>query len=557
MSKLKDLLQKLVDKVNAAVKTEPQTLTEAQKAQARENIGIASILPEQKYYSNLSTAITDINNGVASNALKATTTAKVKVFTAENGRLTVMLLADISESAQITINKDIDLVLNGKILTFTTAAAYIDIATNIVCNIYGEAPASAIVKICEGTEQSTVRLISISTGELRILGGRYAVENVGKIATTLNIKGTAKVAADGCEIYCSSVGETVGSCARSVQSTSSELIEFRNSKIISNAGYQSDGFMVLSPMTVKNCAIICDGHLVFGVCVDASTKPNTPITLENCNITATTHDMSPKNSADNGSAKGAHLSGGAVKMLNCKVVADAYNDGPDETCSTGIRVDRTCTCFINSCYVFGTHSAVANGASGKLYVSGGTFTGHSHGGFYFTHGENGEAFVKDAIIRCGNYEGIFGEYFLDGNTVDNTPLAGFYIATPGNAATTNGSAVYLDGCTIGYPDKPAFVLRGTSGEQNCTVNISNSNIVDDATPIRVDNETHKLNVGVGCNITTDKITNPQWAEFTGLNYRRYNDSETVDGGDCAALSSELSRILNRLGGIINAEEVAY
>lgn len=40
MSKLSELLRTIVNKVNSAVKTEPQTLTEEQKAQVRENLGI-------------------------------------------------------------------------------------------------------------------------------------------------------------------------------------------------------------------------------------------------------------------------------------------------------------------------------------------------------------------------------------------------------------------------------------------------------------------------------------------------------------------------------------
>lgn len=42
MSATKDLLDKIIGKLNASVKTEAQTLTEAQKAQARTNVGAAS-----------------------------------------------------------------------------------------------------------------------------------------------------------------------------------------------------------------------------------------------------------------------------------------------------------------------------------------------------------------------------------------------------------------------------------------------------------------------------------------------------------------------------------
>lgn len=42
MSKLYDLLNTVIGKLNKAVKTEAQTLTDEQKAQARENIGALS-----------------------------------------------------------------------------------------------------------------------------------------------------------------------------------------------------------------------------------------------------------------------------------------------------------------------------------------------------------------------------------------------------------------------------------------------------------------------------------------------------------------------------------
>ena len=50
------------------------------------------------YYSLLSTAISDINNGVSTNAISDVDSAKVKVFTPHTGRLTAMLLDDITES---------------------------------------------------------------------------------------------------------------------------------------------------------------------------------------------------------------------------------------------------------------------------------------------------------------------------------------------------------------------------------------------------------------------------------------------------------------------------
>jgi hypothetical protein len=61
--------------------------------------------------------------------------------------------------------------------------------------------------------------------------------------------------------------------------------------------------------------------------------------------------------------------------------------------------------------------------------------------------------------------------------------------------------VYMDNCTfgdLGYP----IVLRGTDGEEKNTLNMSNCKFLNstannDKYRIRIDNNTHTLNVGIG------------------------------------------------------------
>jgi hypothetical protein len=504
-----------------------QSLTGLQQAQARENIGIVS---DARYYPDLDQAIQDINEGHDEQAIAYGPGAKVKVFTAENGRLTAMLLADVSESAQITINKDIDLVLNGKTLTFTTATAGLTFGADTKCVINGEVAGSAI-KTTEGLSRNGAFV-------LIKFGGKELIANGGSYECIVSLPGS--------KYHAVCIQQSIADSTLVVKGCS-----FR----VQNTGLGGAMGLMCFPgthITVTGCSITA----ISEKCKAISIQSGGSTTIKDSYAYARTNAQSQVHYDEWSNGVRIATNTAICKIYNSKIVAEATGDNSYEPWGTGITNEGTL--FLNDVDCFGTHSGVSNGGV-AVYVSGGTYTGYSHGGFYFHQGKDGEAFVKDSVIRCGNYptDGFFKDlYAVDGEN-GHAIFAGFYVATPGNEAATNGSTVYLDGCAIGYPGKTAFVLRGTDGEQNCTVNISNSTIVDGATAIRVDNETHKLNVGVGTNITTYKISNPQWSEFTGLNYRRYNEDETVDGKDCAALSSELSRILNRLGGIINAEEVAY
>jgi lysophospholipase L1-like esterase len=477
-----------------------QALTTAQQSQARENIGIVS---DARYYPDLDQAIQDINEGHDEQVIAYGPSAKVKVFTAENGRLTVMLLDDVSESANIAINKDIDLVLNGKTLTFTTATARLTFGEGTECVINGEVAGSKI-KMASVTGASNVYPVRANGEKLIVKGGTYeSICSSAKASAIVFRHAKGHLVMDGCEVYAQNIGDTT-TCT-----------------VMSDAS-----------VTVRNCKITAISENNEAYCL----LPAAELTIYDSYIYARTNALEGNDVKSCGievSKKFATI----CKIYNSKIVADAIGDNAYEPC--GVGISNFNVLFLKDTDCFGTHIGVSN--HGKLYVSGGTNTGYSHGGFYFVHGTEGEAFAKDSVIRCGNYpdDGFFKDlYAVDGEN-NHEVLAGFYVATPSNEATTNGSTVYLDGCTIGYPGKTAFVLRGSSGEQNCTVNISNSTIVDGAGKIRVDNETHKLNVGIGTNITTDKITNPQWAEFTKLNYRRYNDEETVDGKDCAALQNQI------------------
>lgn len=149
----------------------------------------------------------------------------------------------------------------------------------------------------------------------------------------------------------------------------------------------------------------------------------------------------------------------------------------------------------------GTHSGVQN--QGTLYVNGGTYEGYGHGGFYFT--ESGTtSYVRNATIReCAMPNG-----YSDLDTDGGCNYAGFYI---GGDVDENNITVYMDNCDI-YGSKRPFVFRGTDGEQNNTVYISNSRINKDYTEIgiRIDNDTHRLYIGQNCNFDISNCGIPSW-----------------------------------------------
>lgn len=469
-----------------------QELTEAQQEQARENIGI---ITDAKYYPDLAAAVVDVNNEASDNALTNLSGAKVKVFTAENGRLTVMLLGDVSESAHIAINKDIDLVLNGKTLTFTSAPAFLTFAAGTKCVIDGEVAGSKITA-SPGLSCETIYLIHCDGDELVVRGGTY--EAIYSASDRVVVFGQSaahsNLSLNHCNIYCQNTGPAA---VRAIQTADD------------------------SYASVSSCNVTAISALdwAYGIVVKGTTEVRDSHIYARTNATAIvcSHAIATDTSAE-------------ARVFNSRLVADARGDSAEGPSGSG--VSNSSVMFFENADVFGTHSGVSNRGGAKLYVSGGTFAGWSHGGFYFSHGAAGEAFIKDSVILCGNYpsDGFFTDIYKN----DVGVLSSLYIGGGSDADSCN-MTVYLDGCVVGYPGTPPFAIRGTSGEQNNTVNISNSIIVDGSHQIRVDNATHKLNVGIGGNITVDKIDHPEWAEFTNKNYRRYHSSEKVDGKGYDAL----------------------
>ena len=202
--------------------------------------------------------------------------------------------------------------------------------------------------------------------------------------------------------------------------------------------------------------------------------------------------------------------GAKMAIANTNVFADAEGSSVDASYSIGINNSGELKFYSGS--VYGVHSGLQNSAGAKLYIYGGTFDGYGHGGIYFSQGENGEAYVENATIKSGEYKGKHDESKF-------SPAHGgsFYIGG-GTKANNSNNKVYMNGCTITSVKGTMGVLRGSDGETNNQLYISNSTI-ESGKKMRID-ENQKLFVGKGTNITEANVSSVDRVEFTNEEYKR-------------------------------------
>ena len=347
---------------------------------------------------------------------------------------------------------------------------------------------------------------------------------------------------DNCYISTENTGPggawAMQSGAGTVIAKSSSLVANNRGDTTSGISYDAICVTNAARLELIDCHLSAESAKGYATAVNVLAGGNTRVTNTQIHaVTKSDGSLSPAHGIINPDGAELYVEGG-------KILADAPGDSAKEDYATGIKNGGIC--YLRNAEINGTHSGVTN--NGKLYVDGGLYTGYSHGGFYFAHGADGVAYVNDATVRDGHYEGIFADVF-SGNTEGIGTLGGFYIGG-GSGENNSNMEVYLDGCTFDVVNR-AFVLRGTDGETNNTVNISNSTIVDAANhPIRIDNETLRVNIGIGGNITPDMALTHEgedasaWAHITNRLYRRKHGAAACSGKDFEALLAALHSINN-------------
>jgi hypothetical protein len=209
---------------------------------------------------------------------------------------------------------------------------------------------------------------------------------------------------------------------------------------------------------------------------------------------------------------------GEATFTNCSIVADAdhtANAAGTNYATMSRAVHYKGTLYLYNCYVYGTHSGVTT--EGDITVTGGTYEGYSHGGFYLYCGNNGvnkTAHIYDATVKeCALHEG----YIDDG--VAGSNYAGLYSAG-------SNSTFYIDNCNL-FATAQVVVMKGTSN----TIYISRTHINHTywRTGIRIDSSAHKVYIGTNCNFNKDNTDRASVCTETDEVYRpSVEEDETVN-----------------------------
>ena len=166
---------------------------------------------------------------------------------------------------------------------------------------------------------------------------------------------------------------------------------------------------------------------------------------------------------------------GFMEVNNTTIFSDSpgcYHDANDYYYADSMGIMNSGTLIFNSGYVFGTHSAIQTNNGSKTYVYGGTFESTDHGGFYFSQGPTGIAYIENANIGGINYpaegklrpNGKVNSLEYDGVTYTLEEVkVGFY---SGGSSAQNGESVYIVNCNIYAESGEIVVVRSSTPQQN-------------------------------------------------------------------------------------------
>jgi hypothetical protein len=171
--------------------------------------------------------------------------------------------------------------------------------------------------------------------------------------------------------------------------------------------------------------------------------------------------------------------------------------------SCAIGCNNNGVLVVDNCNIYGVHSGI--NSYGTLSIDGGTYCGYGHGGIYCAGTKQTYMITNATILQVEMPMGY--EDMGVGCT-----QGGLYI---GGGINQDNIKVFIDKCTIKATKNP-IVLRGTSGEKNNSLYISNTDI--DVKHIRVDNDTHRIYLGDGCNFEVSHIDIPDIVVYSDVDY---------------------------------------
>ena len=404
-----------------------------------------------QYYSALHLAVTDINNdAIGENADVPKEEAVAAAYIDDEGNANAVLLKDSVEDTKTAPKVDMTINLGGNNLEVKNIGVVIDVYSGNV-TIDGRIKGSSLT--INTTDNSGGNCIQGRGGNITVLGGTYSSNNTisDKIATAIMTATNTVIKNATLEAY----GEV--NYSYGIRALEGSNVSIENSYINAKNNEYSYGIYAYGNTSI--------------------------LEVSNCNINA----ESPYNSYGIYNKASATISDSEI------IATSAYlgnNEGYTNS-SVGIASNNGNITIIN-CHAKGAHSGVSP-TNSNLYVDGGIYEGYGHGGFYLAGNETNESFIKNATLICCEW---YGPYEV-GKGMSNG--SGIYVG--GSSASgdikSKNYILYMDNCNI-IANKQAIVLRGTSGETGHKVYVSNINIKDGSF-VRIDNDTHHLYIGEGCN----------------------------------------------------------
>lgn len=470
---------------------------------------------DTRYYRDLSAALADVNADADDNALPGADGACVRVFTG-GGRATVTVLRDVSESTAMTVDKDIDLVLDGHKISFTAVAASLIFGAGTSCTINGEASGSAIVKgeIADGaatlvagkTGNDRICFIEANGDLLSVCGGRYEIGvSAGYVVHAIRMNSTAKrVDVSGCDIQVRNLVPLSGAAAYNASTSCVSIMGgvFHAEKTC---------FCAEAQETVACAAMM---------------QVNTKAVFKDCTLKSRIYTASVVNGKSN-YAWGLGLYGASVSMEHSLIYADSPGAHANEGASSGIKSQTSSgissVIHLKDTEVYATFAGLDG--VGDVCVCGGLLSGYTHGGFYLCHTQENNVYFQDTVCWNGF---VFQDSVIDRSKA--SVMSNGYLGLTTVATTTHGGDVYMDGCTFGFEgaQHPAFCVRDTHADVHPNRLFVSNTKISTASEFRIinrsGNKPGEVKIGFGCNFTPDDVRQTAGengvAEVTDAVYRK-------------------------------------
>lgn len=500
------------------------------------------------FYETLSAAAADINaDTVGTGVTTDAESENVAVYTDEKGNTVVTLLADVTETASVTVAKDVILRLNGKVLTFTESGTHLIFADTVAnAVIDGRVPGSMITKTVSESSSLLEKTVEVFAEKCSVYGGAYHLylhENT-RTACTFGLKGsqflaegcsitaeqengtgnqycilsTGSVELKGCTMDCQSAGgmsrcvevhpsgeyAKITDCVINAHSTGNIVFGFypqcpsailRNSEVNASTGTPGTNTatgkataveQLTDELLIENCRLSAVSTTALAYCIYAHKGK---MTVRNTQVWA---------AASQNIAYGVRIKAAVeATMADTVCFADAISSFEDTFCSTGILNAGNLT--LKNCSAYGTHSGMQLLPGSHTHVTGDTFEGVGHGGIYFAN-QNGSAYIQDAEINNVKYRGMFKTIY---DYTNQYGVAAMYV---GSVDGNGGISVYMDNCRIdgGGPSANGaepIRFRESENELNNAVYMSNCTVTGDGN-MRFGNSTHRLYNGFSNRIMT-------------------------------------------------------